>query len=313
MMFSFVPPAILPDGDHDRVEGVERACHRGLQRGAHGADRGDRVAGAVGGGAVPALAADGDVQLVGGGVLRAGPRGPDPAGDLGGVGVPGVRRVDPASGDVQESLGHHGLGAAGTFLAGLEHEHHVAGQVFPAADKMRAAPTRAPTWRSWPQACMTPGSSEAVVDADLLGDRQGVHVAAQQDHLPRAARGLSRAAHDRDDRGGALAEGDLEVEGCERLDDRLLGARQVVADLGVPVHLPAQLQHHRRQLAGQTQGLVHGRVRGVLQHARSLVAGQARPRRPSSSRRSSCSLSLLRTSRSSVTSPRPPTMLPTSE
>ena len=44
--------------------------------------------------------------------------------------MPGVRRVDPPAGHVQEALGHHRLGPTGTFLAGLEHEDDVAGQVF---------------------------------------------------------------------------------------------------------------------------------------------------------------------------------------
>ena len=66
------------------------------------------------------------------------------------------------------------------FLARLEHEAHLAGELARRAQSIRAAPASIAVWVSWPQACIVPGDRRGEGEPGLLGHRQRVHVAAQQ-------------------------------------------------------------------------------------------------------------------------------------
>ena len=68
-----------------------------------------------------------------------------------------------------------------------------------------------------------------------LGDRERVHVAAQQDR----AAGFA-AAQDAGDRREVLAEADFETEPVQGGEHAFLGAREVQADLGDPVQVAAE-------------------------------------------------------------------------
>ena len=81
---------------------------------------------------------------------------------------------------------------AEALLAGLEHEHHPAGQL---SRRAGASWRRRPASRrgvSWPQACMVPSTSRGEVEAGVLRHRQRVHVAAQQHGRARAGRPRAR-------------------------------------------------------------------------------------------------------------------------
>ena len=65
--------------------------------------------------------------------------------------------IDPSSGRVQYALLDHRPSTAGAFLAGLEHEDHVPGQLVPQlVQNLSPHPISPATCRSCPQACMVP-------------------------------------------------------------------------------------------------------------------------------------------------------------
>ena len=167
--------------------------------------------------------------------------------------MPGVRRVDPASRHLQQSLGHHRLGTARSLLAGLEHEDDVAGELFASRRQDVSGADEGCDVEVVAAGVHHARLLGAVVTTHLLVDRQGVHVATEQDHLAWPAGRLRLPPHDGDDGGQALPERDLEVERRERLDDRLLRAGQVVADLGMAVHLATQRHHQGGELPRQSQ------------------------------------------------------------
>lgn len=96
---------------------------------------------------------------------------------------------------------------------------------------------------------------------DLLGDRQAVHVPTQQDDRALCQIWPTLAAQDRHDRGQVGAEGDLEVQTRQRLEDAGLGPRVVEAELGSLVQFAAQGAQVRGKSFGDRPRVAHGRAR----------------------------------------------------
>jgi hypothetical protein len=149
--------------------------------------------------------------------------------------VQAVGGVDVLARRRQDAFVDHVAGTVPALFAGLEHEHDVAGQVGLArgeepggADQPRGVQV------------VTAGVHGAVERrGELLaagfGDRERVHVAAQQDGAAGPA-----AAQDGGDRREVLAEAGFQTEPVQRREHALLGARQVQADLGDAVQVAAE-------------------------------------------------------------------------
>ncbi len=156
-----------------------------------------------------------------------------------------VGRLHAAAGSVQDTLADHVAGAVEAFLARLEHQHDVAGQLVAAfGEQGRGAGEHG---RVQVVAAGVHGALDRgrVVDAGLLLDGQAVHVRAEQDRGPLGSPGASgarrcAAAQDRGDRRRVLAQGDLVGQPVQRLEDLLLRARQLQADLRLAVQVVAE-------------------------------------------------------------------------
>ena len=121
----------------------------------------------------------------------------------------------------------------------------------------------------------------AEVDVDLLGHRQGVHVAAQQHHRALAVGGRrAAAAQHTGDRRRARARADLEIEPLQRLQHRGLGGRQHQADLRGAVQGVPQV----RDVGGRGGGVLEVRavaaVRGRHSGHRTSLPVRSRPGHP---------------------------------
>lgn len=115
-------------------------------------------------------------------------------------------------------------------FAGLEHEHHVAAQVFTAFGEEHGRadePGRVQVVTAGVHGARGP---RPVVHPRLLGDGEGVHVAAEQ----HGAAGPT-AAQDRRHGAEVLAEGDVQRKTVEGREDLLLGAGQLESELGFAV------------------------------------------------------------------------------
>ena len=159
-----------------------------------------------------------------------------------------------ARADVEQALLEHVLGAVEALLAGLEHEQRP-GPASSArrATSSRAAPASIADVGSWPQACMAPSTLRRVLEPGVLGHRQRVHVAAQQDRRAGPA-----AVEDPDDARGARARRQRQTEPVDRFEDAVLGAGQVEADLGLQVEVAAYLDGAGKQVAGLVdEGVEH--------------------------------------------------------
>ncbi len=158
-------------------------------------------------------------------------------------------------------------GAVEALLAGLEHEDDVARELGAVGAQEAGGADE-----SGGVQVVAAGVHDAVVARDVvrvgfLGDGEGVHVAAQQHHRPRAA-----AVQDGRDRGQALAGGDLERQPVEGGQDRGLGLRQLEPDLGDAVQLAPQGD----QLVFDGRGLfpeVHARSLGSVGRPRQYCHG----------------------------------------
>jgi len=222
--------------DDHRIEHVEPPGDHGLQRDHHLARGRDRVGGPVRLGGVPAPAADGDRDLVGGGEHRAWPGGEHPERELARRHVQAERRDRPAAGRVEHALADHVPGAGVALFSRLEHEDHRAGQLgLPGAQQL-GRPGQHGHVQVVPARVHDPVVPRRVGKAGRLGDRQRVHVAAQQHHRSRAS-----ASQHRGHRAEPLAGGDLKRQPVQRAKHLLLGFRQVKADLRLTVDgLPQQ-------------------------------------------------------------------------
>jgi len=94
--------------------------------------------------------------------------------------VQAVRRVDGPTGGVENALGDHVTGTVPAFLARLEHEHDVPGEIrAPRREQLcRADEPRGVQVVSARVHCTVVVRRERL--ARVLGDRQRIHVAAQQ-------------------------------------------------------------------------------------------------------------------------------------
>ncbi len=225
----------LADGEHDRVEDVESAGHHGLQGQHHLARRRDRVAGAERGRAVPAGAAYPHLAGVVGGAEDAPAAEDQPARKDGGH-MQAVRRHGRLAGRGEQPFRQHRLRAAGTLLARLEHEDHIARQLVPGGAEQ---PGRADEDRG--VQVVATGVHRArdrrrVRQARLLGHRQRVHVAAQQHR-----RAWPAAPQHRDDRAERAPGADLQWQVGQLGEHRRLGLGQVQAHLRSLVQPPAQV------------------------------------------------------------------------
>ena len=160
--------------------------------------------------------------------------------------------------DVEQVLLEHVAGAVVALLAGLEHEH-APGRPARRGGR-RAAGRRRPAWRRGCRgrrraSCRR--SADANVEAGVLGHRQGVHVAAQQDG--RAGPAAVERGHDRRRRLAGAARRRAARRGRPAPASWVNG--QVEADLGALVEPPAQAHRLGKQVAGLEQQGVIGHVR----------------------------------------------------
>ena len=165
--------------------------------------------------------------------------------------------------DVEEPLVEHVLRAAVALLAGLEHEEHPTRQLRPSIDEQ---PRRAQQHRD--VGVVAAGVHRPVdlggeVEPSVLGQRQGVHVGAEEDR--RAGLG---AVDQRGDGAEPAPEDRLEPEPLELLDDDRLGDRQIGPDLRVAMDPAADRHDVGQQRAGVgEQGREVGRKFGRHQGA----------------------------------------------
>ena len=135
---------------------------------------------------------------------------------------------------------------------------------------IRAAPRSIATWVSWPQACIIPSVSELKSRPRLLGQRQGVHVAPQED-----GRAGTRALDHGGDRGRLATELRGQAQLLELLDDQRLGRGQHQAALRLAMEPAADRDDLGKQgLGGRQEGLDLG-IRHAHRIARSTRRGNA--------------------------------------
>ena len=158
-----------------------------------------------------------------------------------------VRGVDGSAGGGQHPLGDHVAGPVEALFAGLEHEDHVTGEVRASGAEQLGGADQAGGVQVVAAGVHHPVVPGGVVQPGALGDRQGVHVAAEQ--YRRAGPG---AAQHRGDRGDLGAGADLQRQRGERGEHPFLGPGQVQADLRDLVQLPAE----RGQLVLQGGGVL---------------------------------------------------------
>ena len=222
------------DGQDDGVEHVELPRDHDLQGGHHFGGCGDGVLGRVRSGAVAAGAQDGDEQPVRGTEHHAGLGGELAVRLQRGEHVHAVGGVRAAARGVQDALADHVARAVVAFLAGLEHQHDVAGQLPAAFGQQGGGPGQhrgVEIMAAGVHGAVDPGGE---VDAGALLDGEAVHVRAQQDHgfVGRSVR--CAAAQNRGDRRRGLAEGDFVRQAVEGFENFLLGAREVQGRSPVP-------------------------------------------------------------------------------
>ena len=246
--------------DQARLERADHPTGHGLRAQDDLADRRDRVGGVVRGGAVPAAAVEGDEQPVAG---RQ--HGPGPGHDVTLRGqarhdVQRVRGVGAAPGGVQHALLDHPSGPVEALLAGLEHEHDVAGEGgAPGVQQVGGADQRRHV-QVVPAGVHHAVDLAAVGHVELLVHRERIHVRPQQHDGSMAGSYAEAPAADRplapQHRGHAAQRAtgrDLQVQAGQRLQDGLLGAGEVQADLGATVQPVPQLH----EVVGQVSGLVN--------------------------------------------------------
>ena len=173
---------------------------------------------------------------------------------------------------VQETLLDHDFRAEVPFLAGLEHQQHAAVQaVSVPRDELRRRGEHGHV-RVVAARVHRVGDLRGEVQASVLGHRQRVHVAAQQD-----GRSLLRPVERRHHRRRPLPRRDLVAEPVERLQDLLLCLRKLQPDLRLEMDAAAKLDGLLQQLAGLVE---QARQRGVSHRGSSSL-----PSAPTSSRR----------------------------
>ena len=186
--------------------------------------------------------------------------------------------VDAPSGGGQDTLGEHVARAVEALLAGLEHEHDVAGEVVAVGAEQPCGPGQRRGVQVVPAGVHGAGPRGEVL-AGALGDRETVHVAAQQDHRGVRAGARGGAAQDGGDRRRRRPLGDLQREPLHRGQYPVPGPGQGQPDLGVTVQLPAQVHQVRLQRPGVVTK-IHKRPLGSYRRATLPAGGPARVSEP---------------------------------
>ncbi|OIQ80799.1 hypothetical protein GALL_374350 [mine drainage metagenome] len=258
-----------PDGHDDGVQRVELPGDRGLQGDDDLGGDGHRVGGEVRHRPVPAATAHRDGQGVGRSENRARPGRHEPRREHGRHHVQPVGGGDALAGCVEHPLVDHHARTVVALLAGLEHEHHGAGDLRAVRDEQAGRADEACGVQVVPAGVHRAGVLARELLAGVLGDRKRVHVRAQQDGGP----GPSAANHG-DDGAEGRARRDLEVDGVVLLDlvkrreHRGLGERQVQPDLRDAVQPAPEVDQDRCESGGLGEqargGLGHVEVLRVL-------------------------------------------------
>lgn len=166
----------------------------------------------------------------------------------------GVRGDDPLPGGVEHPLVDHDLRPALALLAGLEHEDDVPGQLLPVCGQQPGGADEPGDVQVVPARVHPAVEDGGVREPGVLLDREGVHVAAQQDG------GAGPAAAQYGGHGAERGAGAyLQAEAVQCGEDLRLGQRQVEAELGFPVQGVPECG----QGGGEVTGLVeqgHGRI-----------------------------------------------------
>ena len=187
-------------------------------------------------GGVTAAPTDGDPDHVGRGHLGSGPE-VDLAGRIArrDVDGEGARRslATGAGGGVEQALLDHRLRPAEPFLAGLEHQDHLARQVRPAIVEQAGRAEEHRDVGVVAAGVHRPVELRREVETGVLAQRQGVHVAAEEDG--RAGPAARDDSHDRAER---LPRAPLDAEPGELLEDQRLGLREGEPDLRLAVDPP---------------------------------------------------------------------------
>ena len=252
MMFSLVPLVIVPTVTTTGSKTSNWRVTMRLQGHDDLAGHRHRVLGAERRRPVAALADDPHVELVA--AANSGPGRPNHMPDAGRSEESTCRAyaaLDPPAGRVEQALGDHRLGAARALLAGLEHEHDVAGELVPqlVQDPGRADQRRRRAGRGRRRAS---GRRAARRRATSTSSVTGSASMSPRSSTRRRRRRLPRSTAVTDE--SARAEGDLEVEAGERLEHQRLGLRQVEAELGHLVQGSPQGDQLRADLLGELLG-----------------------------------------------------------
>jgi amidase len=173
---------------------------------------------------------------------------------------------DVGPGDVEQSLVEHVARAVMAFLTGLEHEDDLAGEL--AATLLQDARCADQHRRV---RVVTAGvhrvvDGRRVVESGVLGHRQRVHVAAQDDRRTGTAR-----VEDGGDAGERVAGRDVQSEPVDGLEHRLLRDGEVQAELGVAMDPSPQRDRIVELAASVIEQAVSGR------HASTLRPSRPRP------------------------------------
>ena len=154
---------------------------------------------------------------------------------------------------VEQAFLEHELGAVVAFLAGLEHEEDLPGQIVTMADEQAGGLAEHGDVEVVAAGVHGAVDARRVRESGVFRHRQGVHVAAQQDR--RAGAG---SVEDPDDARGAGAGRQGQAEAVDGLEDAVLSAGQVEADLGLLVEVTAHLDGTGEEVARLVdQGVEH--------------------------------------------------------
>ena len=237
------PGPDVRDREHDRLERVEPPGDHRLQRADHRSGGRDRVERIVRRRGMPTTSGHGDLQDVAGGHDRPGP-GQHVAGRPGRADVQGERLLRRPGG-LQHALFDHETGSVVSFLAGLEHEQDPPRQ-------LTAPRCEHPGGRGQHRdVSVVPAGVHGALDLRCerqigrLGERQRVHVAAEQHGRP----GRLTLEHC-DDGADRLPGTHSDRQVRQGGEHGLLGMRQPQSLLGIAVQRPAQRHSARLQPPG---------------------------------------------------------------
>ena len=132
----------------------------------------------------------------------------------------GRRRAVGEVGHVEQPLVEHVAGAVVALLAGLEHEQHAPGEVVAAAGEQLGGAGEHRRVGVVTAGVHRPVVAGGEVEPGVLVQRQGIHVAAQQDRRPRTVAGQQGG-----DAARRLVDGHVDGQPFQRAEHDLLRAR----------------------------------------------------------------------------------------